>query len=218
MIKAIQVAVKLSKSLESDNSELLEEYNLHKVFQTLYEMKLSNVQTNTLVAAIIFSYDSDSKWCDLKKTSNEDKVHILKGLGANPDEQLYQDFITFRVEEINDCIGEFLDMQPDWRFAQIRKSRDYHSKAMKEQSPLFTGVDDDKTSKAQENFGKYLREALSQRKLCDEYISLVEKDYVNLNHRTKQDFSTDFTEYNTQTNPESWRDYIRGLNNKKLLS
>lgn len=215
MIKAIQAAAKISKNLESDCSDILQDYNLHKQFQGIYDLRLDTKVTNILICAIIYSYDANSNWCDLKKTSHDDKINILNGLGADFSNPIYDDFIDRKVDEINDSIGDFLDLQTDWRIAQINRSRDFHSKAMREQEPSFTGIDDDKTAKAKENFGKFLREALNHRKLCDEYIIQVEKDYVNLNHRTKQDFGIDYTEAVTKRDIYSWREFIKGLNENK---
>ena len=210
MQKAIQLANILKKRIDEDNFELVGEYNLHKQFQSIYNLKLNNRVTNTLVAAIIFAYDKDSKWHDLKKDSVEDKTLILKGLDASlSDDKIYEQFVEMTNQSINDCIGEFLDTQGNWKIAQSRKSRDYHSKAMREPEPQFTGTDDDKTAKAKENFGKYLREAINQRKIADDYIDELNREYVGLNHRTKQDFGVEYIEATTQRDIYSWRQFIR---------
>jgi len=219
MIKAINVATAISKDLTKDALPLLEQYNLHIPFDSIYSlMDLPTDVANTLVAAIIFSYDAHSQWTDLKKTSYDDKIAILKGLRADLSNPIYDEFINLSNEDINNCIGEFLDTQIDWRFSQIMRSRDYHSKALKTPEPESTMLDEDKTIKAKEGIGKLLREGLNHRKLADEYLLQIEKDYVNLNHRTKQDFGVEFTTQSTQRDIYSWRNFIRELNEKKALS
>lgn len=215
MIKAIQVATAISKDLEKDSLPVLEQYNLHTAFDSIFLMELSIDVINTLICAIIFSYDNDSKWTDLKKTSYDDKIAILKGLRADLSNPIYNEFINISSDDINNSIGDFLDMQPDWRFAQIMRSRDYHSKAIRTPEPEFKDMDEDKTIKAKEGIGKLLREALNHRKISDEYTLQIEKDYVNLNHRTKQDFGIEFTSQSTQRDIYSWRSFIRDLNEKK---
>ena len=78
-------------------------------------------------------------------------------------------------------------------------------------------MEDDKIIKAKEGIGKLLREGLNHRKLADEYLLQIEKDYVNLNHRTKQDFGIDYTEAVTKRDIYSWRLWIRELNDKKVI-
>lgn len=215
MQKAIQAAKQISKNLDADATPTLEEYNLHTAFDSIYFMGLDNKITNTLICAIIYSYDANSNWCDLKKTSTEDKHNILKGLKADMSIAHYTEFIELKNEDINNAIGDFLDLQPDWRFSQVMRSRDYHSKALKEDNPDFGDADNDKIIKAKEALGKYLREALNHRKICDEYMLQIEKDYVNLNHRTESDFGTKFTDVETKGDILSWRFFIQQLNDRK---
>lgn len=209
MKKAIEVAKRISKDLKSDSIPILEEFNLHIAFDGITSMSLGNEVINTLVCAIIYSYDSDSNWIDLKKTSFEDKQNILKGLKADLTLQIYTDFIEFKNEDINNSIGDFLDLQSDWRFSQIMRSRDYHSKSLKEGNPDFGDADNDKIIKAKEALGKYLREGINHRKIADEYYLQIEKDYVALNHRTEQDFGTKFTDTELKYDKLVWRNFIK---------
>ena len=216
MQKSIQAAKIISKNLDADATPTLEEYNLHTAFDSIYFMGLDNKITNTLICAIIYAYDASSNWCDLKKTSNDDKLNILKGLKSDMTVEWYTHFIELTNEDINNAIGDFLDLQPDWRFSQVLRSRDFHSKSLKEKNPDFTGLDNDKVIKAKEALGKYIREGLNHRKIADEYILQIEKDYVNLNHRTEQDFGSKFSDTElTKVDPLSWRQFIQRLNEKK---
>lgn len=208
MQKAIQLANKISKQLDKDCSDLVEECNLHKQFEPIYDLKLSNEITNTIICAIIYSYDVDSKWCDLKKTSHEDKILILAGLNAEMSELAYGEFIGLKREEINVAIGNFLDVQGDWKIAQIRRSRDYHSETIMRQSVSLE-------AKEQEQIGKLLREGINMRKIADDYMKELETAYVGLNHRTKQDFGEEFTEFAVKKDIMSWRIFVKDLNERK---
>lgn len=211
MTKSLELAKKISKQLDVDNTELIEGMNLHKVFEGIYKLNAPLRVINTLICAIIYAFDNDSNWSDLKKTSHQDKENILKGLNADMKEPLYKTFIDFTNEDINDCIGDYLDLLPDWRFPQIIRSRDYHSKSLREKDPDFSldGMDDDKRIKAKEAVGKYIREGMSHRKLADELLLQVEKDYVTLNHRTEQDFNVKFTEQELKYDRSLWRNWIK---------
>jgi len=209
MQTAIHVAKTIAKDLNKDYSDLLQEYNLHTQFDSIISMELDNKILNSLISAIIFSYDNDSNWCDLKNTSYEDKMNILKGLKVDLSNPIYDEFINLNNEEINNSIGDFLDTQSDWRYAQIMRSRDYHSKAIKTKQPEFSGVDDDKTVKAIEGIGKLLREGLNHRKLADEYIAQLETDYVKLNNRTEKDFGVKFMDGELKYDKTKWRNVIK---------
>lgn len=215
MQKAIEAARRISKNIDVDSFSILEEFNLHTAFDSIYFMGLENKVANTLICAIIYAYDANSNWCDLKKTSTADKENILKGLKADMSVIFYNEFIELKNDDINNAIGDFLDLQPDWRFSQVMRSRDYHSKALKEDNPDFGEQDNDKIIKAKEALGKYLREALNHRKICDEYMLQIEKDYVNLNHRTENDFGVKFTDVETKGDIMSWRFFIQQNNEKK---
>ncbi len=49
-----------------------------------------------------------------------------------------------------------------------------------------------------------------------DYMKELESSYVNLDHRVKQDFNTSYSEFVTQKNPLSWREFIQSLNEAKL--
>lgn len=209
MQKAIIAAKTISKDLYADSTEVLQEYNLHHIFEPILNLDMPVNVANTIICAIIYSYDANSNWCDLKKTSYEDKMNILKGLKADIQNPYYNQFINIENEAINSAIGDFLDLQADWRFAQVMRSRDFHSKSVKEQEPQFNATDDDKVIKAKEAFGKYLREGLTHRKIAEDYLLQIEKDYVMLNHRTEQDFGVKFTDNELKYDKTLWRNFIK---------
>lgn len=214
MQKGIQCAKTLSSDLKKDWSSYLEDNNLHRTFESIFYLGASNEITNTLIAAIIFSYDNDSKWIDLKQDSLTINKNILTGLYASLDEELYQDFINLKNDSINEAIGSYLDLLPDWRYIDARKKMDFHIQTMRKKEPDWEKIDEKDHPKVRENMGRAMREATFQREAADKLILQIEKDYVNTNHRVSQDFNSNFTqkslEYSdTPKDDSSWRYFIK---------
>lgn len=215
MKKGIDCARTISSDLKKDWLSYFEEINLYVTFEPIFYLGLSNEITNTLIAAIIYSYDNDSKWIDLKQESIAINTNILKGLHADMNDEIIQGFIHFKNDDINNAIGAYLDLLPDWRFITARKQMDYHSKYVRETEANVTTLDEDKKIKARENIGKLIKEAISQRKAADELLLLIEKDYVSTNHRVHQDFNANFVQKSLefsdeiQKNDGSWRYFIK---------
>lgn len=216
MTKGINAAKTISKDLKKDWLPYLEEINLHRAFESIYYLRLSNEITNTLVCAIIYSYDNESKWIDLKHDSFTINKNILEGLYADLKEEIFQDFIKLRNDDINDAIGCYLDLLPDWKFVTAKKQMDYHAKYVRQEETNISGLDEDKKIKARENIGKLIKESIAQRKAADELILLIEKEYVLTNHRVHQDFNANYSqksiEFTDDTMPKddgSWRYFIK---------
>lgn len=216
MQKGITCAKTLSSDLKKDWSGYLEEINLHRIFESIFYLGHSNEITNTLIAAIIYSYDNDSKWIDLKNDSLTINKGILNGLYADLNEEIFQDFINLRNDEVNDSIGAYLDLLPDWRFIDARKKMDFHSQTMRKKEPEWTKVDEKDRPKVTENMGRAMREATFQREAADKLILQIEKDFVGTNHRVSQDFNANFTqkslEFSDNNSPKddgSWRYFIK---------
>lgn len=216
MQKAIILASKISKQLDKNWTSEIEEVNLHRCFEPIFRLEHNIISLNTLVCAIIYSYDNESKWIDLRQDGYTINKNILSGLGADIEEQIFKDFIHLSNHEIVLCIGNYLDLLPDWRFVTARKQIDYHSKYIRESESSMTEVDEDKKIKARENIGRLLKEAISQRKTADELILQIEKDYVKTNHRVEQDFNSnytqktlDFLDDSSVTDAMSWRQFVK---------
>lgn len=218
MQKALNLARQMSKNLENDWFSEIQEINLHKTFETIFELKLSNKITNTLICAIIYAYDQDSKWIDLKQDGMTINKNILEGLGADLNELIYNDFLNLKNDEILDSIGAYLDRISDWRFVTARKMIDYHSKYVRETEANLDSMDEDKKIKARENIGKLIKESVAQRRTADELILQIERDYVNTNHKVDQDFGEKFTDTAIKVDCLSWRAFIRNLKNNKINS
>ncbi|MEK6881761.1 MAG: hypothetical protein AABY22_19240, partial [Nanoarchaeota archaeon] len=93
----------MSKELEKDWISEIQEINLHKTFEKIFELKLSNRITNTLICAIIYAYDQDSKWIELKQDGRTITKNILEGLGADLKEPIYDEFLNLKNDDILDA-------------------------------------------------------------------------------------------------------------------
>lgn len=214
MQKGLTAAKTISSDLKKDWLEYLTEINLHRTFESIFYLGLPNEISNTLICAIIYSYDNDSKWIDLKQDSLAINKNIIKGLYGDHNDEWLNHFISLTNDDINESIGAYLDLLPDWRFVTARKQMDYHSKYVRETEANITTLDEDKKIKARENIGKLIKEAISQRKAADELLLLIEKDYVSTNHRVNQDFNTNFTQKSLEFSDNlkddgSWRFFIK---------
>lgn len=212
----IEIAKKISSDLSIDYSEYLKEHNYFRIFEKVLSLTTDLNISNTLICSIIYSYSNSSKWIDLKADGLSINKSILSGLKADIKNELYTQFLNQSNEDILSCIGYFLDtMKSDWKFCTIRKMIDFHSKTMNQKEPDLTNVDEEKKPKVREGISREMKEALFQRESADRLIEEVEKSFVNTNHRTEQDFGVKFTDTEINYNPESWRDFIRQLNDKK---
>jgi len=217
MRKAIELAKKISINIQSDNTELLREYNFHVVFEQITETPLSDLIKNTLIAAIIYGYDNDSKWIDTRVDGITNNKNIMIGLGADLKNSTIKDFINLSHEPSLECIGNFLERLSDWRFRHSARLRDSYTMTMNQPSPNLTDVDEEKKGMAFVNWGKAMDSAKRQMIDAQQMIAEIEKDYLTTNSKTESDFGVSFTQKsldmfndeNKKINIESWRDYIK---------
>jgi hypothetical protein len=222
MQKHIEIAKKISKELDKNWLPELKEMNLYKPFESIYKLSYNISVLNTLVCAIIYSYSPESKWIELKQDGFSINKNILKGLNVDFSEPIFNEFCELSNKDILDCVGEYLDIITNWKFVTIRKMIDFHSKTMSEKEPDLKEVDEEKKPKVRENISKTMREAVFQRNAADQLIQELEKEYVNTNHKTTEDFGTNFIQTSLdmgrKIDPMSWRDFIRTRNASKITS
>jgi len=211
MQKAIKLAKVISGKIDADHTELIEAENLHWVFEPLAELEISRKERNTLTCAIIYSYDNESTWIDLKQDGQVINGSILRGLKADLQQPIYKDFLNQENEKINEAVGNYLDMVGDWRFTTIRKHIDYHAKYIRqtENEEDFKGLDAAKKNAAREGMGKLMREAVNHRKTADALIQEVHRDYVATQHRVNQDFGKSFVDESIKRDIFSWREFVK---------
>jgi len=201
----------ISGKPDNDYSEAIEDINLHWVFQPLEDLQVSLKERNTLIAAIIYSYDNESAWIDLNQDGQSINGNILRGLNADLSRPIYNDFLSQKNEKINEAIGNYLDVLGDWKFTTVRKHIDYHAKYIRqtENESDFEGLDAAKKNSAREAIGKLMREAVNHRKTADELIEKLHKDFVATQHRVSQDYNASFVDESIRLDPYSWRDFIK---------
>lgn len=217
MQKALELVKIISKQLDKNWLPELQEINLHKTFEPVYRLEYNIITLNTLVCAIIYSYDNESQWIDLKWDGFTINKHILEGLNADINEEIFKEFIELKNQVILYTIGSYLDLLADWKFVTARKQIDFHAKYIRESEPMFaTDFDVDKKIKARENIGKLIREAISQRLEADKLLEQINKEYVKTQHRVQQDFnadyvqsSIDFLEPPVKKDILSWRQFVK---------
>ncbi len=216
MIKAIELSRKISKQLDKNWLQEIEDVNLHRTFESIYRLEYNIVTLNTLTCAIIFSYDPQSQWIELKQDGFTINKNILIGLGADIEEPIFKEFIELKNEDILYAIGSYLDLIPDWKYVTARKQIDFHSRYVRETEPKFADVDEDKKIKARENIGRLIKESVSQRRAADELLELIRKENVATSHKVQQDFGVDYTQKTLEFMDEqpdrdimSWKSFVK---------
>jgi hypothetical protein len=211
MQKAIKLAKTISGKIDADHSEQIEAENLHWVFEPLNELDIERKERNTLICAIIYSYDNESTWIDLKQDGQLINGSILRGLKADLSKPIYKDFLNQENEKINEAVGNYLDVVGDWRFTTIRKHIDYHAKYIRqtENETEFKDLSPEKRNTAREGLGKLMREAVNHRKTADALIQEVHRDYVATQHRVNQSFGKSFVDESIKRDIFSWREFVK---------
>jgi hypothetical protein len=236
--KYIEVCKKISQNLNESGFPLLKEVNLHTVFEPLYDMNFKLNETNALVCFIIFAYDPDSSWLDLRKDRIENKHRIIEGLGMNPIHSPFDKVLNGENEKISDICLNFLLNLTDWRWQTVFSLLEYHAKMIRycyqntesemsfekldgegQKQTLFEDLDEDKVSKINKNKGELLELAIKRRKQADELLSEIRKDFVNTDASTNADFGFMFSETaKEKVDILSWRHFIKARNERKPTS
>jgi len=217
MRKAIELAKKITLSINDDNTDFLGDYNFFKVFEPILETSEPHLIKNTLIAAIIYGYDNDSKWIDTRVDGITNNKNILHGLSADLKNPTLVSFINLRHEPSLECIGNYLDRLPDWRLRHSAFLKNQYSKTMSQPEPTLSEVDESKKALIFLNWAKAIEAAKRQMTDAEEMIKEIERDYLNTNSKTESDFGVSFTQKslemfeqeNTKINIESWRDFIK---------
>lgn len=239
MQKSIEVAKRIMKSPEESGYPHLTEVNLHIIFDPIYEMGLSLPKMNAIVCFIIYAYDNDSLWLNLKADRYQNKINILKSLTAYHDTQLFTDIASNANSVINEIIGEYLIEQTTWKWHQIMTALDFHSSTLRfvgksmerekqtsidkdsEGAPKLVkeDFDMDVIAKVGKQKGELLKQALEARQDADLLLADIRKEFVQMEHAVQSDFGFSISD-EKKLDKSSWRQFIRlkNENNKNLLS
>lgn len=213
MVKAIEAAKKISKSLEENHLEYLRELNLHKVFEPIFALNHSIGVCNTIVCYIIYAYDNNSSWIDLNADRLDDKCKIFNGLDADINDPVYIDIANLKSEEVNDVIVDYLITITNWKWRTILSCFDFHAINIKAATAPTTSTDELDKAKINKAKGELLKEAIRQREVGENLLKEIQKDYVRSDRATQQDFNFEMTGED-KIDPLSWRQYIRRLKDK----
>jgi len=236
MIKSIEACRKIMKSPDSSGYPILNEINLHTIFETVYEMKYSLPVINSIVSFVIYAFDPDSHWLDFKKDRIENKIRIIEGLGQSKDKEPFNKILNGTDDKINEVILSYLINLTDWRWQTIFTLLDYHAKMIRfvqdkvdseksydafdkdgQKHTLTEEIDLDKITKVNKQKGELLDQAISARKKADDLFSEIRKDFVAVDIATQSDLNFTFTETaKEKIDILSWREFIKDRNRKKI--
>ncbi len=236
MQKAIQVCKTISKQSDKDCFDLLEDVNLHIIFQPINNLQIPVSEKNIIICYVIYAYDNDSSWLNLKQDRYDNKIKILKSLTDKYNSDFFIEIIENGNETINEVIGEYLIEQTTWKWRQIMISIDFHSNTLRfvsqrteteksidkmgkdgEVKTLTTEFDIDTIAKVNKQKGELLDQALKARKDADSLLSEIKKEFVHLDNVVQADFGFEVTD-EKRIDILSWRSFIKKRNEKKSLS
>ena len=227
MHKAIEIAKRIRSDFSKDWTEELEDFMLLKPFYHIYSTDRTLLERNKAVCFIIYAYDPDSLWLDLKKDREENKINILSALDVENTHPLYRDIIGKTYEPVNICVFEYLESIKDFRWKMIFNYLEYaahiQKSAMSDTPSEISWVernkdgapetfkeeiDPDKVVKLKRAKGDLLDVALEKIKIAHTLLDEIRKEYVATDNATQKDFNFDFTETSKKRNILSWREFI----------
>jgi len=213
MVKAIDFSNKVRKGLDKNWYEEMESINLHKIFYPIFLTNQTIEVCNTIVCYIILAYDNNSNWINLNADRLEDKHKILLGLNADINDAVYSDVINMRIVEIQDVIVDYLISITNWKWRTILSCFDFHAINIKIATEPTTSIDELDKAKINKAKGELLKEAIRQREVGENLLKEIKAEYVKTDRATNQDFHFEVTD-EKRIDPLSWREYIKGLNDK----
>lgn len=233
MQKAIDLIKKISKDLSKDFKEELWEYHMPETFTNIYSLT-HNENANIIICFIVYAYHPDSLWLELHKDRVENKTNILKSLGADMNDPLFEEVINNKHEIINMAIFDFLESLKSWKWRAIFDLLDYSSRMSRfasqetelertfdkmskegEVKTLTQEYDLDVISKINKEKGLLLDQSIAKRKQADLILEEIRKEYMNSDIATQKDFDFTYTETAKKKNILSWKEFIIDLNERK---
>lgn len=238
MIKSIDIAKKIVKNPKENYINDLDDLNLLKIFQPLYDLLYPTQDENRLIAFIIFAYDPDSQKLDLRKDRYENKVSIMSNIGIDTNKDFIEEILSNSNDKFNSIVLSYLEELTDWRWVQIYSYLDYHSNMIRfankkteeernydkmnkegEVKSLTEEYDIETIAKINKNKGDLLNQAMDARNKADHLLEEIRKTFVNTDHAVQQDFGFVFTDTaKKKVDIMSWRAWIKELNENKKSS
>lgn len=234
MQKSIEVTRTISKNLSVDHSSLLEDYNLHYTLGGIYRLKIDIEDQNRIICFIIYAYDPESLWLDLKKDRDSNRNRILENLGANTTLKIYDSLRSRNDDIINMCVFNYLEELKNWKWAIIfnlldnaailqrfaseeTEAEKSYQKMNKdgEVKTITSDIDVETLVKAHKGKSDLLDQAISKRRQADALLDELRKEFVSTDQATQSDFGFNFTDTAKKKDILSWRSFIREKNLKK---
>jgi hypothetical protein len=217
MIRAIEAAKKISDDIEGNHLALLEEINLHKVFEPVFKLNFTITVCNTIVAYIIYAYDNNSGWINISADRLEDKIKILKSLRADITETVYADLVYQNFTELQDVITDYLITITNWKWRTILTCFDFHAINIRIATEPTKSTDELEAAKINKAKGELLKEAIRQREVGENLLKEIKSEYVKSDRATQQDFGFEMT---SEKNIDymSWRQFIKRKKEKEKLN
>lgn len=238
MIKAIRLAGQISKEIDKNWFPIIEENNLHKIFESVFSLDKANIEEcNKIFCYIIYAYSPESLWLDLNKDRNDNKLKILHNLDADVKTELYQSIINNNNEKVGIAIFNYLEELKSWKWRAVFDLLDYSSKMFRfasqetEAERKYDKMDKEGTikelkeemdleaiTKVNKEKGILLEGAIQKRRQADVLLEEIRKEFVVTDSATQSDFGFQFTETTKKRDIMSWSEFRRHSNEKKKLS
>lgn len=237
MQKAIELARLIGKDLKKNWEEQLEEYNLTRIFSSVYNTAETLEDKNKIICYIIHAYNPDSFWLDMNKDRTDNKIKILNSLDADTKSELYQNIINGKYESVNISIFSFLEELKDWRWRSIfdlleyasRMSRfaametsdekEYEKVAKDGAVQKYTEeVSIETITKVNKEKGNLIHQSIAAREKADMLLAQIRKEFAVTDDAVQQDFNFSFTETAKKRDILSWREFIKDTKLKKITA
>ncbi len=232
MQHAIELTKKISKDLLKEWKEELWEYHMPETFSNIYSTT-TIANANRIICFIVYAYSPDSLWLDLRKDRLENKQSILKGLGADIKNEIFEDVINGKHEISGMAIFDFLEGLKSWKWRAIFDYLEYSSKMSRfatqetelektfdkmnkegEVKTLTQEYDLESISKINKEKGLLLDQSVAKRKQADVLLEEIKKEYVVVDNATQNDFGFSFTETAKKRDHLSWKEFIQDRNER----
>ncbi len=237
MQKALEIAKAIKKNLEADHSSLLDDYNLLPIFRAIYNIPNVDIEDkNRIICYIIYAYDPESTWLDLKTDRLVSKNKILDSLGANMTLPIYERVIWVNDDIVGMCIFNYLEQLKTHKWKDVFDLLDLASKIRRfateetedersyqrmnkegEVKNITSEIELDTLVKIYKGKSDLMDQSIEKRRKADAIIDEIRKDFVLSDMATQSDFSFNFTESSKRKDVLSWRSFIRERNEKKSI-
>lgn len=235
MQRNISLIKKIREDIYTPSKNILDEYNLYQLFSPLQDVGRSTLENNILVCFIVYAYDNDSEWLNMKQDRTENKWKILKSLGANIEDPFFRYIVTNENYVFNNVISEYLIEQTTWKWQYIMHRLDSYATMIrfatqktddtktvqkigkgKEEDEVKTAVSEYSEldiAKVHQQKAELFSKALEARKEIDHLLLEIQKDFVQLDDATRKDFGLGITDEKT-IDPASWTLFIKSKNDR----